>query len=255
MEEKKTETSDTEAGLMSWIKEHRILLAVGLTVAFIVIAALMQNGNSSSTSSPTTNTSAKTEEVDASAKKIWLESSIERAESKNLDSLELDSQTDLQEALKEAKAVFNDENATQADVDTAKSKLDYVLDELKYKSADKDEVNKTITTDNSDEASVPVEYLNALKKAQSYNSMIPMSKKGLYEQLSSEYGEKFSKEAAQYAVDNLNADWKSNALAKAKSYEEQLSMSPAAIYDQLVSEYGEQFTSDEAQYAIDHLHD
>ncbi|WP_298579368.1 hypothetical protein [uncultured Olegusella sp.] len=144
MEEKKTEASDTEAGLMSWIKEHRILLTVGLLVTVIVIVALVQNGNSGSTSSPTTNTSAKTEGTEASVKKIWLENSIDRAESEDPDELELDSQKDLQEALKEAKAVFNDENATQADVDTAKSKLDYVLDELKYKSADKDELNKTI---------------------------------------------------------------------------------------------------------------
>lgn len=104
-------------------------------------------------------------------------------------------------------------------------------------------------------ATVPTEYTNALKKAKQYSDNMHMSKQGLYEQLTSEYGEKFSAEAAQYAIDNLDADYNANALAKAKEYEQNMAMSPAAIYDQLTSEYGEQFTAEEAQYAIDHLGD
>ena len=80
-----------------------------------------------------------------------------------------------------------------------------------------------------------------------------MSKAGLYEQLTSEYGEKFSKESAQYAIDNIDVDWKENALKKAKVYQNTMAMSPSAIYDQLISEYGEKFTAEEAQYAIDNL--
>lgn len=80
-----------------------------------------------------------------------------------------------------------------------------------------------------------------------------MSKKGIYEQLTSEYGENFPKEAAQYAIDNIVFDWKENALIKAQSYAETMSMSDSAIYDQLISEYGEKFTAEEAQYAIDNL--
>ena len=80
-----------------------------------------------------------------------------------------------------------------------------------------------------------------------------MSKAAVYNQLTSELGGQFSAEAAQYAVDNVEADWKENALKKAKSYQETMSMSPSAIYDQLVSEYGEQFTAEEAQYAVDNL--
>lgn len=96
---------------------------------------------------------------------------------------------------------------------------------------------------------------NALKKAQSYSETMHMSKKGIYKQLTSEYGEGFTKEAAQYAIDNIEADWKANALEKAKSYRDTMSMSKNAIYKQLISEYGEQFTKTEAQYAIDHLDD
>ncbi|MBI6104582.1 Ltp family lipoprotein [Clostridium perfringens] len=103
------------------------------------------------------------------------------------------------------------------------------------------------------EEEVPKEYKSALRKAKVYSDTMSMSKEGLYDQLTSEYGEKFSAEAAQYAVDNLDVNWKENALKKAKVYQETMAMSPSAIYDQLVSEYGEKFTEEEAQYAVDNL--
>jgi len=80
-----------------------------------------------------------------------------------------------------------------------------------------------------------------------------MSKAGIYDQLTSEYGENFPPEAAQYAIDNIVFDWNENALKKAKSYAETMNMSDSAIYDQLISEYGEKFTTEEAQYALDNL--
>ena len=94
---------------------------------------------------------------------------------------------------------------------------------------------------------------NALKKAESYSQDMHMSKQGIYEQLISEHGEKFTEEEAQYAIDNLKADFNENALAKAKSYQETMSMSPEAIREQLTSEYGEKFTQEQANYAIEHL--
>ena len=100
---------------------------------------------------------------------------------------------------------------------------------------------------------IPSAYADALKRAQSYANMMHMSKKGIYAQLVSEYGENFPADAAQYAVDNLSADHQASALAKARSYRETMHMADGAIYDQLVSEYGEQFTPEEAQYAMDHL--
>lgn len=105
----------------------------------------------------------------------------------------------------------------------------------------------------TEEPSIPVEYKSALSKAGSYASTMHMSKQGVYNQLTSEYGEKFSAEAAQYAIDNVKADWNANALAKAKNYQDTMHMSPEAIRDQLVSEYGEKFTPEEADYAIQHL--
>ncbi|MCQ4637132.1 Ltp family lipoprotein [Anaerovorax odorimutans] len=100
---------------------------------------------------------------------------------------------------------------------------------------------------------VPAEYKSALNKAKLYSDTMYMSKAGLYDQLTSEYGEQFSAEAAQYAIDNLEADYKKNALEKAKLYQNEMSMSPEAIRDQLTSDYGEKFTEKEADYAIKHL--
>ena len=78
-----------------------------------------------------------------------------------------------------------------------------------------------------------------------------MSKQAIYDQLISY--EKFNEDAANYAVNNMDADWNANALAKAKTYAKTLDMSKQAIYDQLTSSYGEKFTAEEAQYAIDNL--
>lgn len=102
---------------------------------------------------------------------------------------------------------------------------------------------------------VPIEYKNALTKAQQYSDMMHMSKQGIYDQLTSQYGEKFPAEAAQYAIDHVQADWNKNALEKAKSYQSQMAMSAEAIRDQLTSQYGEKFTPEEADYAIQHLND
>ncbi|WP_246553212.1 Ltp family lipoprotein [Paenibacillus tritici] len=102
------------------------------------------------------------------------------------------------------------------------------------------------------EASIPREYKAALGSAQSYAESMHMSKAGIYEQLTSEYGENFPKEAAKYAIDNIVYDWKENALLSAQSYAE-MNMSDKEIYNQLISEYGERFTKQEAQYAIDNL--
>lgn len=114
-----------------------------------------------------------------------------------------------------------------------------------------EQANKAEVEDNS----VPREYESALNKAASYANTMRMSKQGVYDQLVSEYGGKFSAAAAQYAIDNVKADWNANALAKAKSYQNTMNMSPAGIHDQLTSANGEKFTKSEANYAIQHLND
>ncbi|MEG1107167.1 MAG: Ltp family lipoprotein [Eubacterium sp.] len=103
------------------------------------------------------------------------------------------------------------------------------------------------------ESNVPKEYKSALRKAKTYSDTMHMSKQAIYDQLISEYGEKFTPEAGQYAIDNLDADYNYNALQKAKTYQDSMSMSPDAIRDQLTSEYGEKFTPEEADYAMSNL--
>ena len=93
-----------------------------------------------------------------------------------------------------------EEDDTELDIDTN------VIEE------NKDKEDENTATDTKE---IPTEYKSALKKAKIYSSTLNMSKAGLYEQLTSEYGEKFSKESAQYAIDNIDVDWKENALKKA----------------------------------------
>lgn len=100
---------------------------------------------------------------------------------------------------------------------------------------------------------VSQEFKNALKSAKTYSDMMHMSKQGIYDQLTSEYGDQFEADAAQYAVDNLDADYNENALKSAEVYYKDMAMSKSAVYDQLISEYGDKFTEEEAQYAVDNL--
>ncbi len=114
--------------------------------------------------------------------------------------------------------------------------------------------NSTGSSSNSTNTVVTQEYKNALTKGLQYANQLHMSKKGIYDQLTSAYGEGFPADAAQYAIDNMTGvDWNANALAKAQEYYSLMAMSKSELYDQLTSEYGEQFTASEAQYAIDHL--
>lgn len=115
------------------------------------------------------------------------------------------------------------------------------------------EKGSTVTVHYSKGKEPTMEDKNALAKAEVYSSTMHMSKSRIYRQLTSSYGEGFTAEAAQYAVDHLVADYKANALEKAKDYQTTMNMSKSRIYNQLTSNYGEGFTAEEAQYAIDNL--
>lgn len=56
----------------------------------------------------------------------------------------------------------------------------------------------------SSKPKVPAEYTAALKKAESYSSTMNMSKQAIYDQLTSDAGEKFTAEQADYAIQHLN---------------------------------------------------
>lgn len=103
------------------------------------------------------------------------------------------------------------------------------------------------------EDNVSSEFEAAFKQGQEYAEDLHMSKKGIYDLLISEYGGEFPAAAAQYAIDNLEADWNENALKKAEDYAKTLYLSKKAIYDQLIDEHGDKFELDQAQYAIDNV--
>jgi hypothetical protein len=140
----------------------------------------------------------------------------------------------------------------QAELERQKQEQKQQADEAKAKQEAETKAKKEAE---EKAKNVPVEYKSALKQAGSYAKTMHMSKQGVYDQLVSEYGGKFSAEAAQYAIDNVVADWNANAVAQAKNYQDVMSLSPSAIYDQLTSQYGAKFTQEEADYAIQHLND
>jgi len=122
-------------------------------------------------------------------------------------------------------------------------------DSVNLKQNTKDQNNNA-----NDEVASPTSEQNAaIAQAKSYANSLPISKKSLYKQLTSEYGEKYPADVAQYAIDHISVDYKKNALRLAKSYVKNINISNQALYDQLVSENGEGFTPEEAQYAMNHL--
>lgn len=117
-----------------------------------------------------------------------------------------------------------------------------------FGSKDNDSNDDTFSSD------VTTSQRNAIKSARSYLEWGGFSRKGLIEQLSSEYGEQYPLADAEFAVSYLEqngqVDWNEQAYKTAKSYMEWGGFSRDALYEQLTSEYGEQFTPEQANYAL-----
>lgn len=121
-------------------------------------------------------------------------------------------------------------------------------------SSDAKKDDKTVQSSKPSEAKkeepkIPMEYKTALTKAGQYLDTVGMSKAGLETQLIDI--EKFSPEAAKYAVENVKADWNQQALKKGKDYVKTVAMSPEAVREQLVT--FEHFTQEEADFAVANL--
>lgn len=102
-------------------------------------------------------------------------------------------------------------------------------------------------TDNS----APKEHQSALVRADRLANKRHMSKAEVYRTLTSDaFG--FPDESAQYAIENIDADWRNNALEKARYFQDERQKSHAETHRILASDtYG--FTEDEADYAIANL--
>lgn len=89
---------------------------------------------------------------------------------------------------------------------------------------------------------------NALAAAENYLSIAPFSHDGLIEQLSSEYGDGYSKADATYAADHVDVDYREQAVKAAKNYLDISPFSRSGMIEQLSSEYGDQYTREQAEY-------
>lgn len=82
------------------------------------------------------------------------------------------------------------------------------------------------------------------KTAISYLYTGHMSKQGLYDQLTSEYGSQMTVDEANNAINRIDplVNWNNLAILSAKSYRETGNLTGQALIDQLTSEYGSRFT-------------
>ena len=93
----------------------------------------------------------------------------------------------------------------------------------------------------------------AIGSAKDYLSFQAFSRKGLIQQLSSKYGEGFSRADATFAVNHIQVDWNKEAVQSAKDYLSTQHFSRAGLIEQLSSSFGEGFTEAQAIYAVNHV--
>ncbi len=87
---------------------------------------------------------------------------------------------------------------------------------------------------------------NARRSAENYLEMSGFSRLGLIDQLSSEYGDQFSKADATAAVDSMDVDWNEQAGRVAKAYLDMQGFSCQGLVDQMSSDVADKFTKAQA---------
>jgi hypothetical protein len=89
---------------------------------------------------------------------------------------------------------------------------------------------------------------NAVRSAKQYLSTRGFSRDGLIQQLSSDYGDRYSVADATLAVDSLNIDWNKQAVRSAKQYLSMRGFSCKGLTHQLSSDFGDKYTVSQATY-------
>jgi Host cell surface-exposed lipoprotein len=92
---------------------------------------------------------------------------------------------------------------------------------------------------------------NAIGSASDYLSTQGFSRLGLIKQLSSSYGDGYTKADATFAVDYLHPNWNEQAVRSARAYLATQHFSRAGLIQQLSSPYGDEYTVAQATYAAD----
>jgi hypothetical protein len=91
---------------------------------------------------------------------------------------------------------------------------------------------------------------NALQSAEQYLSTQAFSRTGLIRQLSSKWGDGYSKADATWAVNHVKVNWKEQAYKAAKQYLDTMPFSRSGLIEQLESSYGDGFTHAQAVYGV-----
>ncbi len=126
-----------------------------------------------------------------------------------------------------------------------------ILSGCGYSLPEKDSYFGVYTASDAEGEEYLSKYAQVLGRAEYYSSILNLSKAMIHDKLIKNDG--YSEEEADFAVENISADWKENALLKAETYRRALNMSDRDIYRQLTASNGEKFTQEEADYAIDNL--
>ena len=92
----------------------------------------------------------------------------------------------------------------------------------------------------------------AIGAAHDYLSFEGFSKQGLIDQLSSKYGDGYSRSVATYAVNHIQVSWNAQAVRSAKDYLSFMHFSCSGLISQLSSKYGDQYTYSQASYGAHH---
>jgi hypothetical protein len=100
--------------------------------------------------------------------------------------------------------------------------------------------------------SMTSEQQQAIDAAQNYLALgTGFSQEGLLKQLTSSYGNGFSKSDAEYAINYLKPDWDQQAVEAAQNYLKLgTGFSRSSLLQQLTSSYGSGFTEAQATYAV-----
>lgn len=104
-----------------------------------------------------------------------------------------------------------------------------------------------------DDSDMTLSQRNAVKTALNYIDLMAFSRQGLLDQMSSEYGDRYPKEDAEFAISyvekNNMVDWDAEAVQCAQNYLDLMAFSRDGLIDQMSSESGDKFTRQQAEYA------
>lgn len=116
-----------------------------------------------------------------------------------------------------------------------------------------EEAAEEAVSEEPEEPDISASQANALRSAEEYLSVMPFSKKGLIEQLSSAAGNGYPRKDAVWAVRQLDVDWREQAVQAGRNYLDLMGFSRDGLIEQLSSDAGSGFTRAEAVHAADEL--